>query len=619
MLGQRRGYYNVLLRLLSLIRDEGLSGLRLRIKRRLHERDHSREPLSEESYREWVSLYDTPGDAERRIIKINIGRLQYRPLFSILMPVQNAKERWLRAAVESTLKQLYPNWELCVVYDGSVNRKLRRLLEDLAGRDRRIKLLYQETNSNTSNAYNNSLSIASGDFVALFSAHDELAEHALYVVAQELNAFPEADFIYSDEDKLNSSGERCEPSFKPDWNPDLFCSWNFISHLTIYRRSVLENIGGLRDEFNDSYDYDLALRVSECVPEKNIRHIPHVLYHAREWSHVKLTFTSGEDGNGARALRSHFERTGQEVEITTGHSNSHRVIYPIPDAPPLVSLIVPTRDRVGLLRQMVGGVLKETDYSPLELIIVDNESSDPETVDYLAMIGNDKRVRVIPYNAPFNYSAINNLAVGQAQGEIIGLLNNDLKFIHSDWLREMVSHSVRPEIGVAGAKLYFADGSIQHAGIILGGERAAAHAFRGLAGNDHGYMSRAQCIQNVSAVTGACLFTRRSVFAEAGGLDEKNLPIAYNDVDFCLRVRALGYRVLWTPYAEIIHLESASRGSDVFADKLPRFLQEREYLQTRWGQTLNCDPYYNPNLTLDRDDFSLAFPPRVKSPWATDA
>ncbi len=439
------------------------------------------------------------------------------------------------------------------------------------------------------------------------------------MVVEELNRHPDADLIYSDEDKIDESGRRYGPYFKPDWNPDLFYSQNMICHLSVYRASILKKMGGFRLGYEGSQDYDLAVRFVEQTFPDRIRHIPHVLYHWRAIPGSSALTPNEKDYTqeaARRAIRSHFERKNIPVKVTEAPGTTfHRIVYPLPEDPPLVSLIIPTKDKVGLLRGCVDGILNKTDYHNIEVIIVDNRSEEAETLSYLEEVQADPRVRIVNYDGSFNFSAINNMAVRQSRGEIIGLINNDIVVISPGWLAEMISHALRPEIGAVGAKLYYADHTIQHAGVIVGLGGVAGHGHKRFSGNDPGYFFRAKLVQNLSAVTAACLVLRREVFEEVGGFDEKNLSVAFNDVDFCLRIRERGYRNLWTPYAELYHLESASRGPEETLEKQARFRNEVLYMKSRWGQALLHDPYYNPNLTLDREDFSLAFPPGVSKPW----
>ena len=556
--------------------------------------------------------------ADREAIQGRIDQLEQKPLISIVMPTYNTEERWLRAAIESVLKQSYSHWELCIADDCSSDPRVRRILETFLDQDSRIKVHFREKNGHIAAASNSALALASGEYIALLDHDDELSEHALYMVAEEINRFPEADLIYSDEDKINEKGYRCDPYFKSDWNPELFFGHNMISHLGVYRHSLVKDLGGFRTGYEGSQDYDLALRVIERTSPANIRHIPHVLYHWRiipgsvALNHAEKSYAHEA---ARRAMRDHFQRRGIEAEVTQtpGEYFLHRIIYPLPTPQPKVTLIIPTRDREGLLRLCVNSLLSDTAYDNFEILIVDNESADPVTLEYFDHIAKNPRVRVIPYAKHFNFSAINNLGATQTSGDLVGFLNNDLAVLGKDWLSQMVRHALRPEVGVVGAKLYYPNESIQHAGIVLGVQGMAGHVHRELARHHHGYFSRAQLTQCFSAVTGACMIMRRDVFNEVGGFDEL-LPVAFNDIDLCLKIGELGYRVVWNPYAELFHFESASRGTDT-GKKQIRLFHEMELMIRRWGEKLVNDPYYNPNLTLELDNFSLSVKPRAMKPW----
>jgi len=581
-------------------------------------------------------------------------------VISILMPIGEANEQWLRAAIESVQKQIYPHFELLIITNTHLNSHPRGNLPDspeergqgpvdsgikwrdgpqnttLAAAlnnapdspeergqgpvDSRIKWLDGPQNTSLAAALNNALAFARGDFIALMGAEDQLPAHALYKIAQTLNAHPDTDLIYTDEDKLNAQGQRYDPYFKSDWNPDLFYSQNFLRHLTAYRRSIINDIGGFRPDYQGNEDYDLALRFIEQIDAERIRHIPQILYHRRDFP--EHTPRPSQDGSqhtasshlkkdsGVCALQAHFQRLRQPVKVVEAMGGHTRVIYPLPDKPPLVSLIIPTRDKLKLLRGTVDDLLNKTDYKNIEIIIMDNGSVEPETLDYFKAIQKNTKVSIIRHAAPFNYSQLNNIGVTHATGDVICLINNDLQVIYPQWLTEMVSHALRPQIGAVGAKLYYINDTIQHAGVIIGLGGMAGHALKFLAREAPGYHWKPFLIQNYSAVTGACLVMRRNVFEEVGGLEEKHLKVAFNDVDFCLRIRERGYRIVWTPYAELYHLESASRGIDDTFKKYRRLQHELNYMKTRWGETLLNDPYYNPNLTLEYEDFSLAWPPQ---------
>ena len=574
------------------------------------------------TYDEWIRRYDRLTDLDREAIRRKAETLLHTPLISVIMPTYNTPAGCLRDAIDSVRRQLYPHWELCIADDASTAPHVRAIVDEARAADPRIKAVFRDRNGHISEASNSALALAEGEFVALLDHDDVLADHALYMVAEELNRHPNADLMYSDEDKLDAHGRRYEPYFKPDWSPDLFCSQNLISHLGVYRTSLVRAVGGFRKGYEGSQDHDLALRVIEGTSPAHIRHIPWILYH---WRAVigSAARTSGAKPYAhraaQRAIQEHFERRGEPVEVMGVLGVFHRVKRPLPQVPPLVSVIIPTRDRVDLLRTCVDGILNETDYRNLEIIIVDNASRDERTLAYLSETARSPRVRVLKHDGPFNFSAMNNRGAQIAKGEILAFLNNDLQVASPEWLSEMVSHAVRPEVGAVGAMLQYPAGTIQHAGVVLGIGGVAGHVHKGQPRGLPGYFGRAVLLQNFSAVTAACMVLRRAVFEEAGRLDETNLAVAFNDVDLCLRIRELGYLIVWTPYAQLFHVESASRGPDNVRAQRACFHRETEYMRRRWGSVLTNDPYYNPNLTLERKDFSLAFPPRVRRPWLDEA
>jgi len=571
-----------------------------------------------DDYHSWVATYDTLTESDRSAIRHHIDDLNYTPLISVVMPVYNTPEEWLRRAVDSVRRQLYPFWELCIADDASPQPHVKLLLDQYQAEEPRIKVVYREQHSQVSAAANSALTLATGAFVALLDHTDQLVAHALYLIAAELNASPQADLLYSDEDNINEDGRRSEPYFKPDWNPELFSCQNFISHLGVYRTQIVRELGGFREGYAGAQDWDLAMRVIERIPAAHIRHIPHVLYHcrARPASPARAEAQQPDvKETQQRVLVDHFHRNGNEVQVLPSKERCWRIKYPLPVPPPRVSLIIPTRDRFDLLFQCVESIFQKTVYPNFEVCIVDNQSQEAQIREYFAQLKEKRGVTILQYDAPFNYAAMNNFAVRQVQGEIIGFLNNDLEVISPEWLAEMVSHAIRPEVGAVGALLYYPNDTIQHAGVILGLGTVAGHVYRHQRRGYPGQRSRALLVQNMSAVTAACVLLRRSVFAEVGGLDETNLRITFNDVDLCLRLLEKGYRNVWTPYAELYHHESASRGYEDTPEKALRLKQEMVYMQRRWGELLQNDPAYNPNLTLEQGDFSLAFPPRRKKPW----
>jgi GT2 family glycosyltransferase len=571
-------------------------------------------------YQNWVSCYDTINDDDRAAILRHIELLRDRPLISIVMPVYNTDPAFLCKALDSVLSQLYPDWELCIADDASSRPEIRTILDEYARRDRRIKLVYRNENGHISAASNSALEMAKGTFIAPMNHDDELRPHALYMVAVTINEHPETDIIYSDEDKIDADGVRQTPYFKPDWNAELFYSQNYLGHLGIYRASLVLEVGGFREGYEGSQDYDLALRIVAVTSPDRIRHIPHVLYHWRTAARVQ-TFSIDNLPTAVRASRralaDYFAERGEDLRVTGGKlPQFNRVIRHLPDAPPSISVIIPTRDRVSLLRGCVDGLLHHTAYDNFEIIIIDNDSCEMETIEYLTGLQMESKVRVLRSEGEFNYSALNNRAVCEAKGDLIGFLNNDIEVIHPEWLYEMVTQVMQPGVGAVGAKLYYPDNTIQHAGVILGLGGVAGHSHLRLPRSDAGYFDRLQLVHEVSCVTGACMLMHKAIFLEVGGFDETALKIAFNDVDLCLKLRKAGYRIIWTPYAELYHLESASRGYDFDPVRVERISGETAVMIERWGKALEEDPFYNPNLSLvTSENHKPAFPPRVQKAW----
>jgi GT2 family glycosyltransferase len=522
------------------------------------------------------------------------------------MPVHDPDGRWLRRAIESVLEQVYPFWELCIADDASLKPHVRSIIEEYERRDSRIKVKYLESNLNISGASNEAATLAAGEFLAYLDHDDELAPFALYEVAKALNDDRDLDIFYSDEDKISPDGLRVAPYFKPEWSPDLLLSCNYMTHFRVYRRSLVEKVGGHRIGYEGSQDYDLALRLTES--SNKIKRIPHVLYHWREASGSAAATPGAKPGalNAAkRALADALARRGIEGTVTDGlWPGSYSVRYGI-RGEPLVSIIIPTKDKARLLARCIDSVRRKTRYKNYEMLVVDNGSVEEETKRYLSGLAHEPTVQVLDYPHPFNFSAINNFAATYARGEYLLFLNNDTEVISEEWLGAMLEHAQRPEVGAVGARLLYSDGRLQHGGVIVGLGGVAGHAHKFLPRQAGGYFARAKLIQNFSAVTAACLLMRASVFRGLNGFDE-GLEVAFGDVDLCLRLRERGLLIVWTPHAELYHHESVSRGYEDTFEKQRRFRGEIERIKTRWGESLLKDPYYNPNLTLDREDFSLA-------------
>jgi len=561
-------------------------------------------------YEEWIETVETPSLPDQAEVSAIIAAMAKPPVISVVMPVYNPAEIYLRACLDSVIAQSYPHWELCIADDKSPKEHVQRVLREYEAKDPRINVVYRQQNGHISAASNSALEIAKGDFVALLDHDDALPEHALLFMAQAICAQPETQILYSDEDKLNGRGERFDPHFKSDWNPDLFFSQNYVSHLGVYRRDLLQQIGGFRLGVEGSQDQDLLLRCLPHVQAEQIVHVPRVLYH---WRTIEgsTALASGEKSYttdaGIKALRDYFATQQAGVEVDAGLvPNTYRVRYPIPEPAPLVSLLIPTRDRRSLTETAVRSILEKSTYTNYEILILDNGSVEADTLEFFRQIQQeDHRVKVLPYDFPFNYSAINNFGARHAKGTVIGLVNNDVEVINPDWLTEMVSQCLRPEIGCVGAKLYYSNDTVQHGGVILGIGGVGGHSHKHFPRQHPGYFSRLLLTQSLSAVTAACLLIRKEVFDMVSGLDEENLKVAFNDVDFCLKVREAGYRNLWTPYAELYHYESISRGAEDSPEKIARFAKEVYYMKSKWGKHLDIDPFYSQNLTKNREDFSI--------------
>ncbi|WP_460120611.1 glycosyltransferase [Pseudomonas sp. H3_G09] len=614
------GLGNTLKKVHSIWKAQGAAGIvaRLRWLSRPENLEfagqETRDVPDRHDYSLWVRYYDTlDADARMRMAK-EISRWTNAPLISIIMPVYNPPLNLLREAVDSVKAQLYPNWQLCLADDASTDTEVSAYLKSLASEDKRIEVIFRGENGHISRASNSALEIATGDYVALMDNDDLIAENALYWVARTIIENPSVGLIFSDEDKIDIQGQRSTPYFKPDWNEYLFRSQNMICHLGVYRRDLVTEVGQFRAGFEGAQDYDLALRCVEKLRRDQIIHIPRVLYHWR--MHSGSTAMAGDEKPyaalaGVKALDEHLHRQGNIGHTELLPMGMYRVHYKLPEALPMVSLLIPTRNAHALVKQCIDSIHSLTTYSNYEIILIDNGSDDPESLKYFEEIKRLPNIKVMRDDGPFNYSALNNKAVKEARGELIGLINNDIEVITPQWLSEMVSIALQPKVGAVGARLWYPDDRLQHGGVIVGVGGVAGHSHKYLPKGDYGYFCRAGLIQELSAVTAACLIIRKSIFNEVAGLDETNLKIAFNDVDFCLRVQEAGYLNVWTPFAELYHHESATRGLEDTPQKKERFKNEVMYIKSRWPN-IECDYAYSPNLTLDHEDFGLAWPPRVK-------
>jgi GT2 family glycosyltransferase len=556
------------------------------------------------AYQRWVADHML-SDADLARARDEARQLSWQPLVSVIVPVYNTDPAWLRAAIASVRDQVYPHWELCLADDCSTRTDTHAVLQEAAS-DERIRIVRLGRNGGISAASNAALQVARGDLVALLDHDDVLSPVALLEVVKQFNEHPDADVVYSDEDKLDATGKRCDPYFKPDWSPELLLSFMYPCHLMVLRRSIVDQAGGFRSEYDGAQDYDLLLRVSERTEQ--IRHVPGVLYHWRMAD--RSTARSGAakpwaQDAGRRALEAYLRATGRAADVVPGRlPGLFRVRYRIAGTP-LVSIVIPTRGitrmvegtGVDLLTTCLRSLVEKTAYRPIEIVlVVDRGNLAAAAAETLKSV----RHRLVEYHSegPFNFSRKINLGVSASSGAHVLLLNDDIEAIEADWLTAMLEFSQQPQIGAVGAKLYYPDGRLQHVGLLLGVDGVAAHAFHQHPGTSPGYAASNIVIRNCAAVTAACMLTRRDVFDSVGGFDEA-LAVDFNDVDYCLRVRRQGLRIVYTPYAELYHHESASFGTRT------QNAGELAFMRERWGTAVQEDPYYNPFLTRLRPDYSL--------------
>ncbi|MFO7666955.1 MAG: glycosyltransferase family 2 protein [Desulfobacterales bacterium] len=546
---------------------------------------------------------------DRDMIRREIKLLSHKPIISILLPVYNTEEIWLKKCLDSVLNQLYPYWELCISDDASTVKYIRRILEEYQTMDGRIRVIFRDVNGHISAATNSALSLASGEYIALLDHDDELTPDALYEVASLINRKPETDVIYSDEDKIDANGKRHSPFFKPDWSPDTFLSLMYTCHLGIYRTSLVREMGGFREGFEGSQDYDLMLRLTEHT--EKISHIPLVLYHWRSIpasSSASFNTKNYAQDAGLRAIREALHRRGEDavVETIDGISGRYRVRYKL-DSNPFISIIIPTRDLPDILENCLRSIFQKTVYDNFEVIIVDNDSQDPKTEEVFSHWHEieSKRFRVVPFHIPFNFPALINEGVSHSNADLILLLNNDIEVVSGEWLTEMAAQAIRPKVGAVGVKLLYPDNTIQHAGIVLGIGGIAGHSHKYFSNDQPGYFDRLLVTANCAAVTAACLMVKKSRFLEVGGFDEA-LSVAFNDVDFCIKLLNAGYYNLCLSHIKLYHHESQTRGPENTVEKQIRFRGEIELMESRWGDLLKKDPFYSPHLTRNKEDSSIS-------------
>lgn len=537
-------------------------------------------------------------------------KFDYQPKISIVVPLYKTPEKYLRRLVDSVKEQTYTNWELCLSDGSGDNSPIEKFLENLVREDERIKVISHKEALQISENTNAGIQASAGDFIAFADHDDELTPHALFSCVKALNEHPEIKVLYSDEDKMSMDGHKFfQPHFKPDYNPDLLCTVNYICHLFVAKRSVIEKVGMLRKEFDGAQDYDFIFRCVEAVKEEEIYHIPKILYHWR--CHEDSTAENPESKTyafeaGKRAIEEHYKRTGISAEVYQGEFlGLYRTKF-LRAYDPLISIIIPNKDHIEDLKRCMDSIDNHSTYQNYEYVIVENNSTEEKTFQYYKELeASNPKAHVVYWDGPFNFSAINNYGASFAKGEYLLLLNNDTEIINPDCLEEMLGYCMRKDVGAVGARLYYEDDTIQHAGVVIGFGGIAGHCFVLQPRGTTGYCHRIICAQDYSAVTAACMMVKRTAFDEVEGLTEE-LAVAFNDIDFCMKLREAGYLIVYNPYAELYHYESKSRGLEDTPEKVARFNREMSIFEKRWPDILrNGDPYYNPNLTLKSQDFSL--------------
>ncbi|MFO1322758.1 MAG: glycosyltransferase family 2 protein [Burkholderiales bacterium] len=587
-------------RAVNLAREGALSGVLER---------HVAEDAQYADYAGWCARYEPAADAD---FAPRVAALPSHPLFSILMPVHDVPERFLAATLASVRAQGYPRWELCAVDDASTAPAVRETLAAAAAADDRIRVMRRAANGGIARATNDALAMANGEFCAFLDHDDVLAPDALLCMAEALAGHPDAAYLFSDEDKLDEHGNRTRPWFKPAWDGEWMRTTNCALHFAVVRAALLRELGGLAEGVDGAQDWDLALRAEEAAGRARIVRVPRVLYHWRELP-GSTAASAFEKPALVEAQRTVIERTlrrrGETAQARLATAG-WRIAHAVPQPPPRVSIVIPTRDRADMLRRCVETISAHAGYPAFEFVIVDNDSREPDAVAYLRELERSGAARVVAYPHPFNYAAQCNLGVREAGGSFVALVNNDIEATADGWLSELVALAARPGVGLAGATLRYADGTLQHAGVILGlngvGDRPWIGTRRGFAGP----YGRAGAVREVSAMITACAVVARDRYLDAGGMDE-SLAVSCNDLDLCLRLARAGYRHVVTPYAELVHHESVSRGlaDDPANSRLSR--DEEARFAARWADALRDDPLYNPNLTLSGNAYELAWPPRV--------
>ena len=555
------------------------------------------------NYSKWIKKNSITNQRIEEI-KNEIANFKHNYTISIIMPVYNVDKVWLEKAIDSVINQIYENWELCTVDDASTNTDVKKTLEEYSNKDSRIKVIFLKKNIGISGASNKALSLATGEFIGLLDNDDELSIDALFENVKLINKYPDINMIYSDEDKLEMNGKRCEPFFKPDWSPHMLLSCMYIGHFGVYRKKIVDEIGGFRVGYEGSQDYDLVLRFTEKTDK--IFHLPKILYH---WRKIPGSAAFAEDSksyayvSAKKALKDAMKRRNIPSKIYDGQwTGSYRIKYEIIEKP-TISILISTTDQISVLKKCINSILYNNSYNNYEILIIDNNSIEPETFEYFSVISSQKNIRVIDYNNSFNFSAINNYGVLESKGNVLLFLKNNCEIRDKDSIISMLEHIQKKDVGAVGAKLFFSDNTLKHCGlmVLLSDHRIAGYPSYGYPETFNGYCGRNNIVHNVSAITDTAMMIRREVFNEVNGFDEK-LVLLYREIDFCLKLRGRGYLIVFTPYAKFYHHESFDKSYE----KKTLLRKDMDYFQVKWKKVLEKeDPYFNPNLTIDRDDFSI--------------
>lgn len=597
----------VVLRTTNFLKKEGLRGTIRRFRGVLNKNavdDFTAWSNLGEKYQQWIKINE---NYNIKKIKKEIETFEYTPKISLVMPVYNVEKKWLVDCIKSIQEQYYTNWELCIADDASTEKYIKPLLEKYEFEDERIRVIYRKENGHISEASNSALNIATGEFVGLIDNDDLLAPNALFEVVKLLNENKKYDLIYSDEDKITEEGIRVHPCFKSDWAPDMLMSTNYICHFGVYRKSIIDQIGGFRKGYEGAQDYDLVLRFTEKTDK--IGHISKILYH---WRMIQESTAVNPDSKGyafeagKKALEDALERRNLKGAVKHGGlPGIYNVTYAVKDEK-LVSVIIPTRDNADDLKACIQSIFEKTRYPNFEVIIADNGSIMEETFnvfdEYLKKYSG--RFKIVHIDIPFNFSQINNMAVKEAKGDYLLFLNNDITVITEGWLTKMVGYAQLEHVGAVGAKLLYPDDTVQHAGVLIGMGGVAGHGHCGFPKDDYGYFGRLVLNTNYSAVTAACMLVKRSDFESVNGFEE-DLIVAFNDVDFCLKLLEKGKYNVWLNEVQLYHYESKSRGAENTFEKQNRFNNEIKYMKTKWLKYIKHDPYYNENLTRSGGNYIL--------------